>query len=100
MRRRDFISLLSVTAAYTFPAIAQSKAIPRIAIIGSLNQGAIDALKDSLREFGLVDSETIIVVGAPAGALPREGLSKRFSPLISKIIFCFFPRERAKDKRL
>jgi hypothetical protein len=34
MRRRDFISLLSVIAAYAFPAIAQSKAIPRIAIIG------------------------------------------------------------------
>jgi len=86
MRRRDFISLLSVTAAYAFPAIAQSKAIPRIAIIGSLNQGAIDALKDSLREFGLVDSETIIVVGSPASAASPDAVSKTVSTLISQII--------------
>jgi putative tryptophan/tyrosine transport system substrate-binding protein len=90
MRRRDFMSLVSATAACTFPANAQSKAIPRIAIIGSLGQSAIDALKDGLREFGLVDGETIIIVGSPASAASPEAVSKTVSNLISQKIDLIF----------
>jgi putative tryptophan/tyrosine transport system substrate-binding protein len=90
MRRREFMSLVAATAACPFAAIAQSKAIARIAIIGSLGQSAIDALKDGLREFGLVDGETIIVVGSPASAASPEAVSKAVSNLISQRIDLIF----------
>jgi len=90
MRRRDFMSLVSATAACSFPAIAQSNVIPRIAIIGSLDQGAIDALKDSLRQFGFVDGETIIIVGSPASAASPEAVSKTVSNLISQKVDLIF----------
>jgi putative ABC transport system substrate-binding protein len=90
MRRRDFMSLVSAAAACSFPAIAQSNIIPRIAIIGSLGQGAIDALKDGLRQFGFVDGETIIIVGSPASAASPEAVSKTVSNLISQKIDLIF----------
>ena len=46
MRRRQVLILLSVLAAYPATALAQSKGIPKIGIVGSLNQGAIDAFTD------------------------------------------------------
>ena len=70
------MSLVTATAAWPFAAIAQSKAIARIAIIGSLSQSAVNAFKDGLREFGLVDGETIIIVGSPASAASPEAVSK------------------------
>jgi hypothetical protein len=54
MRRRDFLSFLSVVSACPVTALAQSKAIPRIGIIGSLGQAAVDAFKDGLRERGFM----------------------------------------------
>lgn len=90
MRRRDFMSLVSAAAACSFPAIAQSNVIPKIAIIGSLGQTAIDALKDGLREFGFVDGETIIIVGSPASATSPEAVSKTVSNLISQKIDLIF----------
>ena len=90
MRRRDFLNLVTATAAYPFAAIAQSKAVARIAIVGSLGQSAIDAIKDGLREFGLVDGETIIVVGDPASAASPEAVSKTVSNLISQRIDLIF----------
>ncbi|WMT75718.1 ABC transporter substrate-binding protein [Bradyrhizobium sp. Ash2021] len=93
MRRREFIELAGLTsvwAARPFAAIAQSKAIARIAIIGSLGQNAIDALKDGLREFGLVDGETIIIVGSPASAASPEAVSTTVSDLISQKINLIF----------
>jgi putative ABC transport system substrate-binding protein len=90
MRRRDFMSLVSATAACTFPAIAQSNPIPRVAIIGSLDQGAIDALNEGLRQFGFVDGETIIIVGSPASAASPEAVSETVSNLISQRIDVIF----------
>jgi putative ABC transport system substrate-binding protein len=82
--------LFSATAACTFPAIAQSNAIPRIAVIGSLGQRAIDALKDGLRQFEFVDGETIIIVGSPASAASPEAVTKTVSILISQKIDLIF----------
>jgi len=90
MRRRDFLSLVTATAACPFAAIAQSKAVARIGIIGSLGQSAIDAFKDGLREFGLVDGETIIVVGDPASAASPETVSETVSSLIEQKIDLIF----------
>lgn len=90
MRRRDFLSLVTATATCPFAAIAQSKAVARIGIIGSLGQSAIDAFKDGLREFGLVDGETIIVVGDPASAASPETVSETVSNLISQKIDLIF----------
>jgi putative tryptophan/tyrosine transport system substrate-binding protein len=86
MRRREFMSLVTATAAWPFAAVAQSKAIARIAVIGSLDQGAINAFKDGLREFGLVEGETIIILGSPASAASPEEVSKSVSNFISQKI--------------
>jgi len=90
MRRRDFMSLVGATAACTFPAIAQSNAIPRLAMIGSFGQGAIDALKEGLRQFGFFDGKTIIIVGRPASAASPQAVSKMVSNLISQRIDVIF----------
>lgn len=90
MRRRDFLSLVTATAACPFATIAQSKAGARIGILGSLGQSAIDAFKDGLREFGLVDGETIIVVGDPASAASPETVSETVSSLIAQKIDLIF----------
>ena len=84
------MSLVTATAAWPFAAIAQSKAIARIAIIGSLDQGAINAFKDGLREFGLVEGETIIILGSPASAASPEEVSKSVSNFISQKIDLIF----------
>jgi putative tryptophan/tyrosine transport system substrate-binding protein len=90
MRRRDFISLVGATAACTFSAIAQSKTTPRIAIIGSLGQFAVNALKEGLREFDLVDGETIIIVGGPTTTVRPEAISGVVANLISQKIDVIF----------
>lgn len=90
MRRRQFISGLVGTAAWPFGAIAQSKAIPTVAIVGSLDQEAIDTVKDGLREFSFVNGETIIVIGSPASAASPEEVSKTVSNFISQNIDLIF----------
>jgi len=90
MRRREFLGLVSVVAACPVTALAQSKTIPRIGIIGSLNQNAVDSFKDGLREFGLVDGETILILGGPASAVTSEAVSKAVSHLISQKIDVIF----------
>src|SRR4051812_13363069 len=90
MRRRQFIGVVVATVAYPVAAIAQLNRAPRIAIIGSLNQGAINTLKDGLRQFGFADGETIMVVGSPASAASPEELSKTVSDLISQKIDLIF----------
>lgn len=90
MKRRDFMSLVTATAACSLPAIARAKPIARIAIVGSLNQGAIDAVKDGLRDFGFVDGETIIVLGSPASAASPEEVFETLSNLISQNIDVIF----------
>jgi putative ABC transport system substrate-binding protein len=84
------MSLVGATAAWTFPANAQSNPVPRIAVIGSLNQEAIDALKEGLRQLGFVDGKTIIVIGSPASAASPEAVSKTVSNLISQKIDLIF----------
>jgi putative tryptophan/tyrosine transport system substrate-binding protein len=90
MRRRDFLGLVSVVAARPVTALALSTTIPRIGIIGSLGQTAIDAFKDGLRELGLVDGETILILGGPASAVTPEAVSKAVSHLISQKIDVIF----------
>jgi putative ABC transport system substrate-binding protein len=90
MRRRDFLSFLSVVSACPVTALAQSKAIPRIGIIGSLGQAAVDAFKDGLRERGFTDGETVLVLGGPASAATPEEVSKTVSHLISQNIDVIF----------
>ena len=100
MERRQFISGLVGTAAWPFGAIAQSKAIPIIAIVGSLDQEAIDTVKDGLREFSFVNGETIIVVGSPASAASPEEVSKTVSNFISQNIDLIFASEAVPEEQL
>jgi putative tryptophan/tyrosine transport system substrate-binding protein len=75
MRRREFIGLIGGATAWPLAAHAQSKAIPKLAIIGSLGQLTVDALKAGLREFGWVDGETIAILGGPAATVEPEAVS-------------------------
>ncbi|MBR1152494.1 ABC transporter substrate-binding protein [Bradyrhizobium sp. JYMT SZCCT0428] len=84
------MSLVTATAIWPIAAIAQSKAIAKIAIIGSLNQTAINVFKDGLREFGFVEGETIIILGSPASAASPEEVSKSVSNFISQKIDLIF----------
>jgi putative ABC transport system substrate-binding protein len=90
MRRREFIGLIGGATVLPLAAYAQSKAIPRIAIIGSLGQNSVNALKEGLRGFGLVDEATIIVVGGPATTVTPEAVSAAVSNLISQKIDVIF----------
>jgi putative tryptophan/tyrosine transport system substrate-binding protein len=90
MRRREFIGLIGGATVLPLAAHAQSKAIPRIAIIGSLGQNSVNALKEGLRGFGLVDEVTIIVVGGPATTVTPEAVSAAVFNLISQKIDVIF----------
>jgi hypothetical protein len=58
--------------------MAQSKAVPIVA--------EIDTVKDDLREFGLVNGETIMVIGSPASVASHGAVSKMLSNFISQSI--------------
>lgn len=90
MRRRQVLSLLSVLAVFPTNAIAQSKGIPKIGIVGSLGQSTIDEFKDGLRELGLVDGDTVVVLGDPASAASPEAVSRTVSHFISQGIDVIF----------
>ena len=84
------MSVVTAAAAWPFAAIAQTKATARVAIVGSLNQTAINAFKDGLREFGFVEGETIIILGSPASAASPTEVSKAVSNAISQKIDLIF----------
>src|SRR5215475_12788021 len=90
MRRRQVLSLLSIFAVYPAATLAQSKSVPKIGIVGSLDQGAIDAFKEGLRESGLIDGDTVVIVGEPASAASPEVVSKSVSKFISQGIELIF----------
>jgi putative tryptophan/tyrosine transport system substrate-binding protein len=90
MKRRNFIRLVGFWAASSVAALAQSKAVPAIAVVGSFGQGAIDALKDGLQEFGFIDRKTIVVLGSPAIAASPEAVSEMLSDLIAQNIDVIF----------
>lgn len=90
MRRRQLLSLLGGLTIYPANALAESKRIPRVGIVGSLGQETIDAFKDGLREFGLIDGDTVVVLGEPASAASPEAVSKTISHFVSQGIDVIF----------
>ncbi|WP_407123115.1 ABC transporter substrate-binding protein [Bradyrhizobium sp. STM 3561] len=74
----------SVFAAYSAATLAQSKSIPKVGIVGSLNQRAIDEFKGGLRDFGLIDGDSVLVVGNPASAASPQAVSRTVSDFISQ----------------
>ena len=89
MERRECIFLIGTAAFWSVAALAQSKAPPQIAIVGSLGQGALDSFNDGLREFGLIDKKTVILVGGP-GIVARNALAKQISDAIAKNVDLIF----------
>jgi putative ABC transport system substrate-binding protein len=89
MKRRAFIAGAGAAAAWPLTAFAQPKAIPRIGIVGSLGQRAVDSFKNGLRDFGLIENETIVVLGGPGN--PDNGaVAKAVSDFISQKIDLIF----------
>jgi putative ABC transport system substrate-binding protein len=102
MRRREFIAGTAATAVWPLVVSAQSKVIPQIGIVGTLGQPAVDAFKDGLRDFGLIDGRTIVVLG-DAGMHPPDVVAKSVADFVSKKIDVIFASgavagKLAKDK--
>jgi putative ABC transport system substrate-binding protein len=70
--------------------MAQSKAVPTVAIVGSFGPGVIETLNDGLQEFGFIDGKTVVVLGSPASAASPEAVSKMLSDVIAKNIDVIF----------
>jgi putative ABC transport system substrate-binding protein len=90
MRRRDFLCFLGVLSAGPVTALAQSKAIPKIAIIGSIGQPAVDAFKERLHDQGFDDGDTILILGGPVSATTSKEVSMMVSHLMSQNIDVIF----------
>jgi putative ABC transport system substrate-binding protein len=89
MKRREFIAGTGATAVWPLVAAAQSKVIPKIGIVGTLGQPAVDAFKDGLRNFGLIDGQTIAVLGG-AGAQAPEAVARTVADFVSQKIDVIF----------
>ena len=62
MRRREVIGLIGNAAAWPFAASAQSKRLPKVGIIGSINaRSVLLAFVDGMRDLGLIDGQTITI---------------------------------------
>lgn len=89
MKRREFIAGTGATAVWPLVAAAQSKILPKIGIVGTLGQPAFDAFKDGLRDFGLIDGQTIVVLG-DAGAQAPDAVAKTVADFVTKKIDVIF----------
>ena len=61
MRRREVIGLIGVAAAWPLTARAQSKRLPKVGIIGSINARGVLTFVDGMRDLGLIDGHTITI---------------------------------------
>ena len=61
MRRRDVIALLGGAAARPLAAIAQSKQLPKVGILGSTGAPGVSTFVASMRNLGLIDGQTIMI---------------------------------------
>lgn len=102
MRRREFlIGMPVLLVALPLAAWSQSRPLPRVGIVGSIGPGAVDALKEGLREAGLVENQSIVIFGGP-GNFDRAAVTAAVSDLIAKqvdVIFAsgFLGSQIAKD---
>ena len=74
MRREFNLAVTLLWAARPIAAMAQSKAVPTVAIVGSFGPGVIETLNDGLQEFGFIDGKTVVVLGSPASCFARGGI--------------------------
>ena len=65
MRRRDFIVGIGGAVAWSSLALAQSRSVPRIGLLGSTSEpewaNFVAGLRDGLREMGFVEGSTIVI---------------------------------------
>lgn len=93
MRRREFAQLSALAllwATRPIAALAQSKEVPTIAVVGSFGPGVIETLSDGLQEFGFINGKTILVLGSPASAASPETVSKMLSDVMAKNVDVIF----------
>ena len=86
MRRREFITLLGVTAAWPLAARAQQPAkLPTIGFLGSLTQSAqstwTTAFVQRMREHGWIEGRTVAIEYRWA-----EGRSERFAEIAAEFV--------------
>src|SRR4051812_35703314 len=74
MRRRDFLTLATATAA-AWPRVALAQQapakVPRIVVLSNgLNESARKAILDGLQDFGLVDGRDVVLEFVTAPTVP------------------------------
>ena len=90
MRRREFlIGMPVLLVGLPLAARCQSRPLPRVGIVGSIGPKAVDALKDGLREAGLVENQSIVIFGGP-GNFDRAAVTAAVSDLIAKQVDVIF----------
>jgi putative tryptophan/tyrosine transport system substrate-binding protein len=86
MRRREFITVMTATAAWPFASLAQQSAqVPRIGFLGNSNPeleaNLIGPFRDGLAELGYVEGSTIVTEYRWAA-----GKYERFPALIAELL--------------
>src|SRR5579863_997403 len=85
MRRREFISLLSVAATWSIAARAQQPKLPTIGLLGTQTPATmrrrITAFVERLRELSWIENQTVAVEYRWA-----EGRSERLSEIAAEFV--------------
>src|SRR2546423_7470169 len=82
MRRREFLGAISAAAAVPFVASAQQAKIPVIGVLTFGNsEPSVSLLRESLRELGYVDGQTMQFVARNA-----EGNSSRLAEFAAELV--------------
>jgi putative ABC transport system substrate-binding protein len=90
MKRRAFLTGISATlAAWPRATWSQNKRLPKLGIVGSIGPGAVEALKAGLREAGLIEGQSIAILGE-AGRFDKTAVNAVISDLIAKQVDVIF----------
>jgi len=67
MRRREVLGLFGATCAWPLAALAQTKPLPKVGIVGPIGALVVTAFVDGMRDLGLIDGKTIVINDRSAG---------------------------------
>ena len=92
MERREFIKLIGGVTAAAWPVAshAQSKALPKVGILGPISSSAVAMFLQGMLDLGLIDGESIVVQGGHTGVGQPDQLTALASELVSNKVDVIF----------